>query len=632
MQIHSEMKNESRNDMDYASVTPLFRNEARETVTDTAHSMSFSAMESFGAWGYKDSKFILSVEDDGRKCVTMRGDRYKISGTPMPKLIPFLEKETNVKVDLFKTSLPSIPYVSNLDTDFLPEDINLLLSILKNDKNRVSTESIDRARHGTGHSQEDMFMIRSNELDKIRLPDAVVFPEDECEVQSLISIARRERWCLIPFGGGTNVIHATWCPSKEEDPRPMVSVDMRLMDKVLKVNEEDATVHVQAGITGGELVREMNSLGYTIGHEPDSIEFSTLGGWIATNASGMKQNKYGNIEDIVKEVRIVSSQGIMWQQNDGDGASFARVSTGTNLPSLVLGSEGSLGIITSAVLKIWPLPVVKEYQSVILHNFEDGILFVKDVSKLGVMKPASVRLLDNTQFRLGQAMKSDSSTFEVFKKFLMKSYALLNGGKFDAHEMVCATITFEGSPSEVKLQQSVMKNLASKHGGICAGAEIGRAGYDMTYAIAYIRDFAMTYGFLAESFETFVPWSKVKDLIIATKDCLRNEHSKRALPGVPIVTCRITQLYDEGVCVYFYFCMNYENVKDPSEVFSEIELAARKEILRKGGSLSHHHGIGKIRAPLMNNVNSESLKTVLLKIKDAFDPDNIFGARNGSFA
>jgi hypothetical protein len=408
------LRGKEQTEMKSSVIRPLFRGTRETSARDDQ--MNFIDVESFGAWGYKDSKFVVGIQRDGSKCVTMNGDRYNISGKPMPNLIPFLERETNIKVDITNTSLSCTPGVSITDCDLSTEDIQLLLREVKNEKKRISTAPLDRARHGTGHSQEDMYIIRSNSLSNMRLPDVVVFPDKESEVAGLISLAAQKQWCLIPFGGGTNVSHATWCPSKDIDPRPMISVDMRLMNKILKVNEEDSTVHVQAGITGGQLVREMQSLGFTIGHEPDSIEFSTVGGWIATNSSGMKQNKYGNIEDIVKEVRVANSQGLMWQHNNGNGASFGRVSTGTDLTSLVLGSEGSLGLITSAVLKIWPLPAVKEYQSVILHNFEDGIRFVKDIAKLGIMKPASIRLLDNTQFRLGQAMKPNSSLFGSLKK------------------------------------------------------------------------------------------------------------------------------------------------------------------------------------------------------------------------
>jgi len=606
--------------------TPLFE---MEDEVDTHPSM---ASESFGAWGFKDSGFVVKVESNGTKSVIMKGNRYKISGRLMPKLIPFLENETNVEVDPLIVSLPKRAQVTIPSSDLSDNILQALRNIVSNDLERMSTSDLVRARHGTGHSQEDMYMIRSDTLSHIRLPDGVIYPKNENEVKSLVLLAAEKGLCLIPFGGGTNVCHATWCPPKDQDPRPMITVDMRRMNSILSINEEDSTIHVQAGITGGDLVREMASRGYTIGHEPDSIEFSTLGGWIATKASGMKQNRYGNIEGIVKEVRVVSSCGELWQHDNGNGASFARVSTGTDLSSIMLGSEGSLGIITSAIMRIWPIPQVKEYESVILHKFEDGLLFMKDVSKLGALKPASVRLLDNTQFRLGQAMQSTDSTIKSIKRSLTKLTTSLFADSYRSDEIVCATVTFEGSQSEVQLQMQHIRKLAAKHGGLCAGSEIGRSGYDMTYAIAYIRDFAMTYGFLAESFETFVPWSKLRSMINATKDRLKREHEERALPGNPIITCRVTQLYDEGVCVYFYFCMNFNNVKDPSGVFADIELAARLEILAQGGSLSHHHGIGKHRAPLMDNVNSESLKKVFMNLKDAVDPDNVFGVRNGTYS
>ena len=193
----------------------------------------------------------------------------------------------------------------------------------------------------------------------------------------------------------------------EQFDKRLFEIDLRFgmrKNKVLSINEEDRTVHVQAGIIGSKLVEEMEARGYTIGHEPDSLEFSTVGGWIATKASGMKQNKYGNIENIVKGVRVSSSHGQLYQNSDQDGSCFGRVSTGTDLSSIMFGSEGSLGIITSATLKLWDLPHVKDYESVILKTFEDGLRFMKDISLMGPMKPASARLLDNVQFRLGQAL------------------------------------------------------------------------------------------------------------------------------------------------------------------------------------------------------------------------------------
>lgn len=635
-EMPSENCSSSENCFDVASgaAQPLFSSNMRpeHLKREGTRCTGDASSESFGAWGYADSRFIVRVRRDGSRDVVMTGKRYNISGVPLPKLIPFLEEESQLRVNSVRTALPTL-----IDESFATEscltacDFPKLCNIIGNETARVSTCPLHRARHGTGHTQEDMFLIRSEGgLENIRLPDAVIWLKNEEEAENLIRVSRNEGWCLIPFGGGTNVSHATRCPSREKEPRPILSVDMRHMNKVLHVDEENMIAHVQAGITGGDLVREMKALGYTIGHEPDSIEFSTLGGWIATKASGMKRSKYGNIEDIVKGVRIATPKGMLYQ-NQGGESSFGRVSTGIGLTSLALGSEGTCGIITSAMIKIFHLPECVDYEGLVFMAFEDGLNFVRDVARMSIFKPASVRLLDNEQFRLGKALSKESSGFarakEVFLKALSTSLIGISPDK-----AVCATITFEGTMEEVHHQKKCIRKIARKFGGVSAGPQVGRAGYDLTFAIAYLRDFALSYHFMAESFETFVPWSKLEVLVERTKARIRIEHQERYLPGKPLISCRVTQLYDEGACVYFYFCMNYEGVPNPCRVFASIETAARKEILSCGGSVSHHHGVGKLRARFMNQVNSNTFQSAIVDLKGCIDPDNIFGVRNGMFA
>jgi alkyldihydroxyacetonephosphate synthase len=198
--------------------------------------------------------------------------------------------------------------------------------------------------------------------------------------------------------------------------------------------------------------------------------------------------------------------------------------------------------------------------------------------------------------------------------------------------VVCATIGYEGSKFDVQAQKRKMRELAGMHGGVMLGSKIGKSGYELTFMIAYLRDFAMTYHLLGESFETFAPWSKIESLIAATKQRIVEEHASRLLPGVPFVGCRVTQLYHEGACLYFYLCISFDGVEHPSEVFTALEKAARDEILIQGGSLSHHHGIGKIRAPMLKGRSSSGFDKTMAGIKKGIDKDNIFGARNGVFA
>jgi alkyldihydroxyacetonephosphate synthase len=161
----------------------------------------------------------------------------------------------------------------------------------------------------------------------------------------------------------------------------------------------------------------------------------------------------------------------------------------------MLGSEGCLGVITSAVIKIWPLADEISHESVLFPSFEAGLRFVKDLSKQRMLKPASVRLLDNEQFRLGQAMTGEQSSLEWLKSYISKKmgFYLCN---LSEKTVACATITFEGNATEVQFQKRIICELAVAHGGVLAGSRVSKSGYDLTFAIAYLRDFAINYNIL----------------------------------------------------------------------------------------------------------------------------------------
>jgi len=587
--------------------------------------------EKLGFWGFNDSGFIAKTDDRGRRYVTMKGTRYALCGKRMTKILPFIESALNVKINTSNEFTVMHPkWHTDVETDIPITHRNYLEKLVQG---QLSFSTLDRLRHGTGHSQEDVFAIRNG--DEIRIPDAVLWPSSEEHVVGVIDAARLNGWCLIPYGGGTNVIEATRCPSKEIEPRPIISVSMKRFNRILWLNEEDGLARVEAGITGRELVENLNRRGYTMGHEPDSIEFSTLGGWIATKASGMKRSKYGNIEDIVISARIAGPSGVLWKGTDDQKIVPGRHSEGIDIHDLAFGSEGCLGIITSAVIRVWPLPEVRKFDSVVFPKFEDGLRFLRLLSREPRNMPASVRLLDNAHFRFGQALRPEEpSWFHRTKDALAKTLASIYlSTDFDPESIVCATISCEGSDSEVREQMATISSLSRANGGIMLGSKVGKAGYELTYMIAYLRDFAMTYHVLGESFETFVPWSRIETLIAATKERIVAEHSSRLLPGVPFVGCRVTQLYHEGACLYFYLCIGFEGVGDrASAIYADLERAARDEILKQGGSLSHHHGLGKLRSSFAKTRSSPGFQNVVASIKDCMDKDNIFGARNGLFA
>ena len=260
-----------------------------------------------------------------------------------------------------------------------------------------------------------------------------------------------------------------------------------------------------------------------MGHEPDSVEFSTLGGWIATNASGMKKNRYGNIEDLVLDVNVATAAGTLERSRCSP-----RESVGMDLRRLMFGSEGTLGIVTSAVVKIFRLPEVQEYGSVLFPTFEDGFKFMYDLTGEST-PPASVRLVDNLQFQFGLALKPKSDDALGNLKSRIEKFFVTKIKGFEPDKMVACTLVFEGSRAEVQRSRRTVYRIAARHRGMKAGAENGRRGYQLTYSIAYIRDFLMNYYIIAESFETSVAWSDALALCDNVKQRLLEEYTRREL-------------------------------------------------------------------------------------------------------
>jgi len=200
--------------------------------------------------------------------------------------------------------------------------------------------------------------------------------------------------------------------------------------------------------------------------------------------------------------------------------------------------------------------------------------------------------------------------------------------KFDPNSMVAATLLFEGSKSEIDSQEKAVYAIANKHGGMKAGAENGIRGYFLTYMIAYLRDFGMNFQFIAESFETSVPWDRVLPLCDSVKAKIREVCKELGVQYDPFVSCRISQTYDTGACVYFYYGFNWKGLKDPVAAFTTVEHEARIEILKQGGSLSHHHGVGKLRRPFLPSHISPVGMKMLQGMKQSVDPKNIFANGN----
>jgi alkyldihydroxyacetonephosphate synthase len=567
--------------------------------------------ESLDVWGFRDTHF--DVSENGH--VVIRGNRYELSGKELPRFLPWVREVLEVNLDAREIHAPHYP--TEIPEPILPRDLLDALKALLSPA-QIDTNGETRLRHGHGHTQEEMYAIKYAQLG--RTPDVVVYPDSEEQVTGLVEVTKKYGATLIPYGGGTNVTDALRCFPNER--RSIISVDMRRMNRVLWIDRANMLACIQAGAVGRHIMAELKKYGVTMGHEPDSVEFSTLGGWIATNASGMKKNKYGNIEDLVLDVNVVTAAGTLARSSCSP-----RESVGMDLRRLIFGSEGALGIVTSAVVKIFQLPEAQQYGSVVFPSFEDGFKFMYELTREST-PPASVRLVDNLQFQFGLALKPKSDDALAKLKSRIEKFFVINLKGFQPDRMVACTLVFEGTRAEVQQQQKAVYRIAARHGGLKAGSEGGRRGYQLTYSIAYIRDFLMSYYIIAESFETSVSWSDALALCANVKRRLVEEYARRKLPGKPFVTARVTQVYRTGVCIYFYFGFYYKGIPNPHEVYLELENVARDEILKSGGSLSHHHGIGKLRRAFLPRIMSGAALQWKRDLKKSLDPDNLFGAGN----
>lgn len=547
--------------------------------------------------------------------ITVTGRRYPgLSGEILPSLLPWFRTVIGIDFsvdDGNRGSYPPRVPPPKPAAAFLDRIQRILAP------DQISTDRAVRLRHGHGHTVSEISAIRTTGFP--RVPDYVVYPADEAQITALVEAAAQTGVVLMPYGGGTNVTQALRCLPREE--RPIISVDMARLNRIEWIDPVNRMAKIQAGAVGRIIQAQLADYGYSMGHEPDSVELSTLGGWIATNASGMKKNRYGNIEDIVLDVTVVGAAGKLERTHVAP-----RESIGLDPKLWVMGSEGSLGIVTSAVVKLFPLPESQHYDSLIFRTFEDGLAFMYDVAQSD-KQPASVRLVDNLQFQFGQVLKPAPPS--VAKKVKGKAQKWLVTGPlgFDPEKMVAVTLLFEGTREEVRQQQRKIYELAKRHHGLRSGAENGRRGYMLTFGIAYIRDFVLRHHILGESFETSVPWSQAQDLVDRVKRRIYAAHEKRNLPGRPFVSCRVTQVYDTGCCVYFYMAFYSRDVADPIREYHEIEAEARQEVLAAGGSISHHHGVGKLRLPFVNDIMSPTMVLWRQRMKAALDPQGIFAAQ-----
>lgn len=370
------------------------------------------------------------------------------------------------------------PYVNPLhkESDYLHVENPEFCKELDEARIDFSSDFDDRFIRCRGQASRDFYVLRFGKFK--RVPDLVVWPKSHRDVEVIVRLANKYLSVIIPYGGGTNITQSL--TYAKDNNRFIISLDTSQMNRILWIDRSSMLACIESGIAGKDLEDALNAKGLTMGHEPDSLEFSTLGGWVATRSSGMKQQTYGNIEGIVSKAKLVTSIGTLEKNYQ-----VPRASIGPDFDHVVMGSEGTIGVITDVVMKVHPRPPVRRCGSIMFPDFESGTNFMYEVSKFRT-KPSSLRLVDNDHFQLGQALQQNASIFgEIVDQAKKAAAALVL--RFDMKLVSLATYLIEGEKDDVDAIEDKVKDAAWKYWGVNAGPKYGERAYLMTFTICYIR-------------------------------------------------------------------------------------------------------------------------------------------------
>lgn len=460
---------------------------------------------------------------------------------------------------------------------------------------RVRTDDFERAFHARGKSYADLIQARAGAL--APAPDAVIYPINEAEVLALVQFAARENLAVVPYGGGSSVVGGV--TPLNGPHRAVITLDLTRLDQVLEIDEVARVARIQAGMYGPALEAALQERGYTLGHYPQSFQFSTLGGWIAARGAGQQSNKYGKAERWVVSARLATPNGF-W-----DTEGFPASAAGPQCTALVVGSEGTLGIITEATVKVQPVSEVKDYRGYMFQTFAEGVAAARALVQAGV-PTAMIRLSDEDETYFFNALQHPEDAADITMRFCIM------------------LVGIEGTAPQVEAARTQSRAIIEVNGGMHFGEEIGARWYENRFGMPYLRDPMMDRGLAVDTLETATRWSTMIPLHNAVLDALNA--AMAAHPGVPgargTAFCHVSHTYPDGASLYFTFAFP-RNLADPMGQWRAIKAAASEAILAHGGTISHHHGVGTDHRPWLEREKGPVSSGVLKAIKHEIDPGNV---------
>ncbi len=474
---------------------------------------------------------------------------------------------------------------------------------------RVSADRYDRVSHALGKAYRDV--VRGFRGEVANAPDLVAFPRAEEDVERLLAWCAEANSAAVPYGGGTSVVGGVE-PQVGEGYAGTVSIDLRRLDRVLEVDRTSRTARVQAGVLGPALSDQLRERDLAFRHFPQSFEYSTLGGWIATRAGGHFATLYTHVDDLVEAVRAITPAG-WWESRrlPGSGA-------GPSPDRMLIGSEGILGLITEAWIRLHERPRWKLSVGVAFDGFLAGAEAVRELSQ-SALYPTNCRLLDPTESEVTGAGPPGK--------------ALLVLGFESAHHPVDGPmgIALEcvrehgGEPGEVRGTGDGRSGTGASRGG--GGADAVSSWRSAFLSAPYLRDTFVALGVLSDTFETAITWERFAEFHAQVTEAARNAIAAAcgAPPdgrGAPRLSCRFTHVYPDGPAPY-YTVLAPARRGDEVAQWDEIKAAASDAVLAAGGTITHHHAVGRDHRPWYDRQRPEPFAAALRAAKAAVDPAGI---------
>lgn len=472
----------------------------------------------------------------------------------------------------------------------------------------VLTDDETRVIHAFGRGVRDLVRVRRGLLG--RVPDVVVYPGSERDVVALVDFAIERNAVVIPYGGGSNIVGALEAVPGEQ--RLVISVNMGRMNKVLDIDEAAGLARIQAGVLGPDMETQLNARGWTMGHFPDSFIWSTLGGWIATRSTGMQSDKYGDIADITRGLRMVMAGQVLVLRP------LPSSSSGPSVREMVLGSEGRLGIITEATVNVHRLPESREIQGYFFPTYDAGLAAMEAIAASDAA-PSITRVMDanETQFSMANGKKS-SRVGHLLNQAIQK--IMLRKG-WNLEEIALGLVGYEGTPVHVRYEKSLVSKIIKAHGGMGVGTGPGALYDQKKYDVPYIRDFLLDRGIPADVSETAMPWSKLKEMHDETVAAAENAMAEAGVQG--FIMCHLSHSYHSGACQYFTFAIN-DSSEHNMESYDHVKQAIQQSFMDHGGTVSHHHGVGEEHAPWLEQDISPAGVFIQRKLFEGVDPGSNF--------